>query len=673
LKKQKRLTKKLSSLRKNNSFMITKNNFVFLLFFSVATFAQSQQFYVSYDWETSPNYKVEETDKDIIALKEKVVTEFYFEGQNLVEYYLEHKVLWLNSDDRIEEYNKVYLPYSNRSKLEVNKARVIKKNGEIIVLDESKILTAEDDATGRKYKYFAFEGIEKGSVIEYYYVEKRSPRYQGARFDVQNDYDKLSVEFDLYSPNNLVFDFKSFNNIPDVIKDETSTEKSHWKLAVNNINGVKNEEQAPYEAATGFIIYKLDKNTSSNVTITSYNNVANNLYPYYYPVYDEDTNNLINQFAKDIGITNEMDAETKTRTIDLYIKENVFYSETGGENLKELNTVITNKTADETGVIKLYIALFRKFGITHEIVLTTNRLKLKFDKEFEATNFLNEFLIYFPESKKYLAPSKFGTRFGFPPSYYMDNYGLFITGYNIDNKIKAFAEIKYIEGLEAKHSTDVMQIDVRFDTNDFTKNNIKLDRKLHGYYAMNIQPFMNLIPADRKNEIIDDSFAKSIDTDAQVIKREILNEDPSLFGLKPFQVKFELTSESFVEKAGNKFLFKLGDLIGPQMEMYQEKKRVLPLEAEFNRSYYRTIVVNIPEGYRISNLEDIVIKNMYSKNGKDLFVFDSYYKLEGNVLTVTADEHYRETIVAPEIYEEYRKVINSAADFNKVTLVLEKK
>ena len=54
-------------------------------------------------------------------------------------------------------------------------------------------------------------------------------------------------------------------------------------------------------------------------------------------------------------------------------------------------------------------------------------------------------------------------------------------------------------------------------------------------------------------------------------------------------------------------------------------------------------------------------------------VFQKHYSLEGNVLTVTADEHYRETHVAPELFEAYRTVINSAADFNKVTLVLEPK
>jgi len=97
------------------------------------------------------------------------------------------------------------------------------------------------------------------------------------------------------------------------------------------------------------------------------------------------------------------------------------------------------------------------------------------------------------------------------------------------------------------------------------------------------------------------------------------------------------------------------------------------LEAEFNRSYYRTIKIHIPEGYQISNLEDIIIKNSYTTKDKELFIFNSYYTLEGNVLTVTADEHYRETFVAPEIFEAYRTVINSAADFNKVTLVLEPK
>ena len=653
--------------------MTPVKNFILILFISCNSIAQTAPFYESYNWETTPSYQIEGSDNDMVAIKDKVVTEFYFEDQNLTEYYLEHKILWLNSDDRIEEYNKIYLPFSNNAMLQVSKARVIKKTGEVIELDKSKILSAENEESGRKYKYFALEGIEKGSIIEYYYVVKRRPKYQGARVDIQNNYNKQSVEFDLYAPANLLFTFKSFNLDSTVTKDETSSEKMHWQLAVKDVVGVDKEEQSPYRAALGFVMYKLHQNTYNNSIITSYNEVAQNLFAFYYPVYNEEETKLIHKFSKNIKIEEDESEENKARIVDLYIKENIYISENDSENLKKLTNVLDTKTANETGIVKLYVALFKKFNINHEMVLTSNRLKLKFDKEFEATNFLQEFLFYFPASKKYLSPSKFGTRFGFPPPYFMDNYGLFVTGYDIDGKRRAFSEVKYIEGIPASSSKDEMLIEVHFNKEDFTKNTISLERKLNGYYAMNIQPFMNLIQPNRKNEVIDESFAQNTDKDAKVLKRELINEDPSLFGVKPFVVKFDISSEYFVEKAGNKYLFKLGDLIGPQMEMYQEKKRILPLEAEFNRSYYRTIKINIPEGYQISNLEDIKIKNSYATKDKELFIFDSYYTLEGNVLTVTADEHYRESIVAPEIFEAYRTVINSAADFNKVTLVLEPK
>ena len=649
-------------------------NFILILFITSNSLAQTAPFYEGYNWETNPSYNIEESDKDMVAIKDKIVTEFYFEDQNLTEYYLEHKILWLNSDDRIEEYNKIYLAFSNKTSLKVSKARVIKKTGEIIELDESKILSAENEETGRKYNYFALEGLQKGSIVEYYYVIKRRPTYQGARVDIQNDYNKKAVEFDLYAPSNLLFTFKSFNLNSTVTKDETSTEKMHWQLAIKDVVGIDKEEQSPYRAALGYVMYKLHQNTANNIIITSYNEVAQNLFAFYYPEYNEEETKLINKFAKNIKLNNDDEnEEKKARIIDLYIKENIYISDNDSENLKNLSNVINTKTANETGIVKLYVALFKKFNITHEMVLTSNRTKLKFDREFEATNFLQEFLFYFPASKKYLSPSKFGTRFGFPPPYYMDNYGLFVTGYNINGKRKAFSEVKYIEGIPASSSTDEMVINVYFNKEDFSQNTITLERKLNGYYAMNIQPFMNLIPANRKNEVIDEAFAQNTDKNAKVLKRVLINEDPSLFGVKPFVVKFDISSEYFVEKAGNKYLFKLGDLIGPQMEMYQEKKRILPLEAEFNRSYYRTIKIHIPEGYKISNLDDITIKNSYTAKGKEVFIFDSYYTLDSNILTVTADEHYRESIVAPEIFEAYRTVINSAADFNKVTLILEPK
>jgi len=51
-------------------------------------------------------------------LKENTISEFVFlDGAGLVEYLLVHKLYWLNSNDIIEKYNKVYLPAIGNSKL----------------------------------------------------------------------------------------------------------------------------------------------------------------------------------------------------------------------------------------------------------------------------------------------------------------------------------------------------------------------------------------------------------------------------------------------------------------------------------------------------------------------------------------------------------------------------
>ncbi len=645
-----------------------------LLFTFQAKFSQEIPFFKSYDWEETPSYSIKEGSKeDIIAVKEKSVTEFSFQDRDLVEYFLEHKVLWLNSDDAIEEYNKIYLPFSSRAELQVNKARVITPEGKRINLDKSKILTATDEESGRTYKYFALEGITKGSFIEYMYVVKRPPSYMGKRVYIQSKYNKNKVEFDLFSPKNLTFKFKSFNSIPTVEQDTLTTEKLHYKLRVADVKKLENEYQAPYNASRGFIVYKMGKNLAGDGSdIVSYSKISQNLYASYYAAYSRKTIGLINDFIKELKLDKNADEETIIRKLDYYIKTNVYSQDVYNEDLQNLDLVLTKKVANESGVIKLFIAVLRTLNIKHELVLTSDRKQIKFDTDFEATNFLTDFLLYFPKQKKYLSPNASGTRYGFPMPYMMDNYGLFIKEVVIGDYKSAVGKIKYINPVDVKNTVDIMNVTVDFNKENLNENKVRFDRAFSGYYAMNIQPFMHLIQGEKRDELIE-SFIENITKELEITDKKLINGESELFGVKPMQFIIDFTSEAFVEKAGRKYLFKLGDLIGPQVQLYQEKKRVLPLEEQFHRSYYRTLTINIPEGYKITNLDDINIDNSYTEYGKELFSFKSYYKLEGNKLIVTADEHYRDNIVEVPVYEEYRTVINSAADFNKIVLLLEPK
>jgi hypothetical protein len=650
----------------------TKLIFAVVLFVQIVG-SQNDLLYTNYSWDANPSYQVEnQTDASIIAIKDKILTEFFFlEKDGLVEYLLEHRVLWLNSDERIENYNKIYLPYSSTSELLVNKARVITKEGTVIELDESKILTAQDEETGRRYKYFAFEGIEKGSFIEYYYVVKRYPKYNGNLIEFQSDYPKKNIEFDLYAPKNLVFSFKTYNNTPEVERDTVIKNKLHWQLKMDSLKELNKEELSAYNASKSFVVYKLDKNTATNAKdISSYGKVAQNIYSYYYPELNSKTQNLIKKFVKEATAGKDLKGEDLIRKLEFFIKTNVFISKDGSDNFKDLDEILLKKLANEAGIIKLYATILKSLDIKHEIVITCDRQELKFDKEFESNNFLTDFLIYFNDYKTYLSPTELESRYGFPPAYLTDNYGLFIKEVKVGNFVSALGKIKYINAVEADKTVDKMILDISFEKNNMANCIIKLDRSMSGYYAMYIQPYIHLIKDENRIKLME-GFAKNINEDVQITSKEIINGDPELFGIKPLQFLVDFNSEAFIEKAGNKYLFKIGELIGRQMQLYQEKERVLPVEKEFTRSYFRTLNLQIPEGYKIANLNDINIKNSFVKDNKELLIFDSYYEVKDNVLVITADEHYRENIIEPANYEDYRTVINSAADFNKLVLVLE--
>ena len=139
-----------------------------------------------------------------------------------------------------------------------------------------------------------------------------------------------------------------------------------------------------------------------------------------------------------------------------------------------------------------------------------------------------------------------------------------------------------------------------------------------------------------------------------------------------FRVSVDFRSSHFVERAGSRILFKVGELIGPQIEMYRDDERTVAVENDFNRMYNRTIKIHLPDGYRVRNADDLLIDIAYTDEDDVPFSFKSDYILEDKVLTVHIEEYYKEIYAPLSRYEDFRKVVNAAADFNKITLVLEK-
>jgi hypothetical protein len=61
------------------------------------------------------------------------------------------------------------------------------------------------------------------------------------------------------------------------------------------------------------------------------------------------------------------------------------------------------------------------------------------------------------------------------------------------------------------------------------------------------------------------------------------------------------------------------------------------------------------------------------KGKEKLCEFVSSYVIKGNVLDIKIDENYCKTQLPKSVYPAFQKVINAAADWNKVVLVIQKK
>ncbi len=108
------------------------------------------------------------------------------------------------------------------------------------------------------------------------------------------------------------------------------------------------------------------------------------------------------------------------------------------------------------------------------------------------------------------------------------------------------------------------------------------------------------------------------------------------------------------------------------MELYQENKRTLPVEIDFPHSYTRKIILILPKGATVKNLEKLVMDFKTNINGKSEAGFKSSFEKKGDEITIDNTEYYNIVNYPLDKFDEYKGVINAAADFNKIVVIINK-
>lgn len=625
-----------------------------------------------YEWE-SDRSRYELTDDEATigeyVLKLHNQYDYVFEDNQFLLYYTVHRIVRVNNDEAIQRNNRIYIPMGGVIDLVSLKARSINASGKVVNFDTSNLKELKDEETGRGYRIFAIEGVELGSEIEYFYVLKKNPSLYDRLF-MQFGTPVRGSTFRLTSPKHLKFDFSSYNGYAPITETGSTDERNVYEGEMKDIPLMREESFSSFDGNRQRIEFKLAYNTAkSNARLFTWEEAAKTFHGVI-TNRDKDDEKALGKFVKSLGDKPSAKLESRIRNIEAKIKTTVQVNPEGrDESLTDISSIISRKVASKEGMTRLLYSVFEKLGIECHPVLTCSREGVKFDGSFDTWAFLDEYLLHFPATGGFVAPYAFEFRYPLIPPDLTAQDGLFIEPFALGEVKSALGVVRTIPAADYSLNTDNLDIRVTFDEG-MTTNTIHMKREFGGCNATFIAPWYEMINDTDRAKLMEE-LVKQTAPDPTISKWTAGTSKEGLADSFVMDVTF--SSSHFIGTAGSRVLFKAGELIGPQIEMYRDDERMTDVENDFNRGYDRTIRISIPQGYQVRNADDIRFNVVYTEDGKEPFLFVSDYTMEGNDLVITIREYYKEIFAPLERYEEFRKVINAAADFNKVILVLEKK
>ena len=635
--------------------------------FSFVAEAQKKKLEIlEYDWG-KPLFETDRFEnKDTVAahiLKSNTMVEYAYEDGGLSRYFLVHEKVKINNNSGLEQYKTMRFD----GDVIMMKTRFIGKDGKVIELDQSDVKTLEDE--NGNYQLLAIEGAEVGGIIEYYWARKGKSNLSGTLI-VQSKVPQSNVSLSIISPVNLQFASKSYNGCPD-LKETVDSLKEIRKLSflAGEIPALEGEIFSFYYSHLQRVEYSFALNTVNKTGISGILNDDLEAYHTFCHHFDKKEIKLMQPVWKKMGIKNSMDEEQKIRLIENYIKTNFqwFEGKINGKNIAEIPDILETKYMNTYECLRLLAASFKHFNIPFELVLTCNRSKKFFDKDFKGNNYWEEFLIYFPLINAYLDLDVF-KRLGHINSIYLGNDGMFLKEVEASGIASFMPYYKQIPENDYEKSLHATYAQLKLDTKDFNAQ-YTVEHQFSGYTAGLIQPAFYYASDETRKKMVESLIVDDLLPD-KMLSWNVQNQEPVDWYVKPLSVKAEMLGSSLLSKGGNDILIRIGVLIGRQSEMYQEKERKLPMESENTRLYMREIVLEIPEGYVLSNPEAVKMKKELLMDGNVEAFFYSDYTISGNKLTVTCSEGYKKMIFPRSSVKEYTEVINAAADFNKITLIL---
>jgi len=621
----------------------------------------------SYDLSSKTSYaslsEREQSEPAIILLEKKVYEYIYDLKDNLLVYYTVHRHVRINDQASVDNFNKIYLPVNNQADLISLKLRSVSKNGKVREMFKGDMKRITED--GNEYLILAVEGLEKDSELEYYYTIKKPTNFFITEW-IQSGVFIRHTNFQLISPSNLIFASKIYNGTATK-RDTTISDKIFISYTKDSTPVLDQEEKySSYNANKLRLEFKLIKNKiAGDKRLFTWADAGNRFYEIMHEQ-EKSARKDIEKLASTLGLKKLKTPDEQIRKLENFMKTTI--NNKSDNESPTIANMLKRNYGSENQIASLYVLMFEYLNIPHEFVITTSRFNAFFDSDFDTWNYLDNYLIYFPATGLYLDPVDYSYRYGLISYTYAGNNGLFIKKLSIGEVSNGISSVKKIDTGEFSKCFDNMMVDISFESN-LLDAKIKTTREFGGHSDNHIKAAYFYADAENKEDIIEELLKSSFPDmklkDAKIKNYDLVNDDYN----KPLIMESNVTTSSLIESGGNNIIFLIGMVIGPQAELYQDHARQNPITMNYAHSYSRELNITIPEGYEAKGLEKLMMNIVIDDLGMG---FTSTYKLEGQILKVTVYEYYKSNEYRASDYENFKKVINAAADFNKIKLILTK-
>ena len=644
--------------------------FLSVILFSFGVTGQKYPFYDNYKWAKDPAMTGRgKTDVLYYYNKYTLAIEYEYDDfyGKFYKYKTEHYRVKLNSDVAIEEFNKVYISMEDVVSLKSLKARVIKPSG--VVDLKPKVEEFYSDVESEQYYYFPVSGLELGDEIEIQYTLKMEPQSDGDQFYFQGEVPIYNFDFYFITPNDTYFSFLSHNGFPKPELVDTILHRHQWVSHLDTIPAFKHEYFSEYNNVT----MKLDAtlrgfNKASDNSYSPYEDFNTSLNYVYNVTYKGKDAKAIKALSAALGLHPKAKVEDNVRKIEKYVKMEIALNN-DIPMTTPMATMLETGRAGSIGAVLIFMALLNENDIRFEYGFISDRYETHFSSEIESMHFLQNYIFYFPDIDKYLAPLDFSTRLGYLDQNWVPNNAYMLTMKQYPVPVTE-GRVKPVPSTRAEQNIDSIVIRIRVNES-FDDLTIEIERHLTGYDAGEYQTYYYLYNDARREEKHQEML--DVLNDYSKFKlTSITNADPESAYKNPLIIKGVVTELNvpLIEKAGDLFVFKLGYLFGEYVDVreIEKKKTDFVFGKPFRSS--TTIDIQFPEGYKITNPQEI-------QQSEDLcphedIVIHSQLNIAGNRVVYSQGQAFlsmRYSIEEKAMMLDVFRFLNS---LHKMNLVIEK-